>query len=639
MLDPSALTPASARIRVELEEARRAGAWMPWAGLLLALTLWGGTGMWLASAIGLESLLSLPAPVLAGGVGALLAPGLALICAGVMARESVRSAQANVIVLSSARLLLEPAEASRAEILSLGEAIALQTQTLERSLSETRARLDGLRREFDVSVTSALKAAEIVRADSDVLVGKLGAERDSLQSLSDGLRQQSDDLAKAIPRHAQLIAEAARTAQEQVRKSDATLEHRLRELHDAAGQLAQRIGQIDTMSAESRKRAQNLTSILMRLDEQLVQSTRMVEAATHAGEIAAAATRSTAQSLRDAMSDAISSALQASETITTRSAHASEEARQSLALIKETAIQADATTRASAHAARLHAEETGQRIRDLSEAVLQLTNRAAHAADNGLERARADIERASALLGRMRLESDTSSVDDLLLEPAPPDLYDRSARDRVAGDQPTIRPFPLLTGMPAGPATYHEPADGRVALQNVRASAHMAGAGAQAPGGMTDQARGLAPQAARTQASDEARAQEDSWRTLLSTIAPSTPRPAVAATADAMIERLDRAGLRLQAMKAADLRRIASASNRGDRHRRQVTHRIAPSEIRRVSDMLAADRELQLAAREFVSREAPHALRALSGGGRTREAAAHELSAYLLLDTALGMQL
>ena len=55
--------------------------------------------------------------------------------------------------------------------------------------------------------------------------------------------------------------------------------------------------------------------------------------------------------------------------------------------------------------------------------------------------------------------------------------------------------------------------------------------------------------------------------------------------------------------------------------------------------MLETDRDLQHAAREFVTREAADALRVLSMAGRAREDAAPRLSAYLLLDTALGMQI
>jgi hypothetical protein len=104
---------SSARVRAQLEAARTAGAWMPWAGAALALLLWGGVAAWLIAVVGFAEIFAQPPLVLAGGFAALFAPGLALICAGIMAREGARSAEANAVVLTSARLLLEPARRNR----------------------------------------------------------------------------------------------------------------------------------------------------------------------------------------------------------------------------------------------------------------------------------------------------------------------------------------------------------------------------------------------------------------------------------------------------------------------------------------------------------------------------------------------
>ena len=98
------------RVRAQLEAARTAGAWMPWAGAALAALLWGGIGVWLVASLGIDGLMKQSPLVMAGGFAAVLSTGLALICAGIMAREGARSAEANQIVLTSARLLLEPAE-------------------------------------------------------------------------------------------------------------------------------------------------------------------------------------------------------------------------------------------------------------------------------------------------------------------------------------------------------------------------------------------------------------------------------------------------------------------------------------------------------------------------------------------------
>ena len=621
------------RIRAQLETARTAGAWMPWAGAAIAVMLWGAIAIWMIATLGIEGLMNQPPAILAGGVGVLLATGLTLICAGVMAREGARSSQANAIVLTSARLLLEPAESSREEVSSLAEAIARETQAINRALGETRNRLDGLKGDIEVSVTAALKAAEIVRADSEVLVHKMGSERQGLAQLAENLRHQSDTLAKAIPRHAQLMADATRAAQEQVRQADATLDQRLRDMNETAGHLAQRISQLDTMGAESRKRAQNLASVLMRLDEQLVQSTRMVEAATKAGELAAAATKSTAESLRDMVSDAIGSALKATETINSKSAQASDDARQAMTLLKEAGLQAEATTRAATHAARAHADETERRINQLSDTLFKTATKATNAAESGLERARARIEKASLLIGRMKEDSETSSVDDLILEPLAPAPAPAPAPvpEPVLQLPPAPAPSPLFAKptaaadaawfnqepLPAPASTKPDPAADRELVLDRPVSAR------QAP------------------VYDPFAASESkpitSWRGLLGGM-DEVSAQVEETSAGAIIDRLDRGGVRLRVVKASDLRRIANAAHQGERQRRRAIRDTAPSEIQRVSRMLEADRDLQHAARSFVAAEEPDALRVLSMAKRARENAAPRLSAYLLLDAALGTQ-
>lgn len=634
------------RVRAQLEAARSAGAWMPWAGAALALLLWGGIAAWLVATIGFSQIMAQPPLVLAGGFAVLFATGLALICAGVMAREGARSAQANQVVLTSARLLLEPADVARGEVTSLAEAISRETQTLNKALADTRTRLDGLKHDIEMSVQSALKAAEIVRADSEVLVHKMSSERTSLNQLAESLRAQAEGLAKSIPRHAQMMSEAARAAQDQVRQADATLDQRLRDLQETAGHLAARIDQLDTMGAESRKRAQNLGGALMRLDEQLVQSTRMVEAATKAGELAQAAAKSTAESLRDTVSDALGSAMKATETINAKSAAAAEDARAAMTALKDVALQAEATTRAATIAARQHADDTEKRANQLSDSLFRVATRATNAAEDGLERARARIEKASLLIGQMRDDhhDQPSSVDDLILEPEKPVSIDDMVLQPVPQapllPQPPLsqpRPQTPLFAVPAAPkptasGAFDDPAwnpqrgdgahDDELVLNTI--------AGPRAvPNPPVDPFR-------ETYSTDRAAASNSTWRGLLSGIEEVAPQVREH-SAGQMIDRLDRAGVRLQhVVKASDLRRIATASTHGDRQRRRAIRDVAPIEIQRVARMLETDRELQLAARTFISNEEPDALRVLSMAERAREDAAPRLSAFLLLDAALG---
>ncbi|RZA15832.1 MAG: hypothetical protein EOP93_16250 [Lysobacteraceae bacterium] len=410
-----------------------------------------------------------------------------------------------------------------------------------------------------------------------------------------------------------MMSEAARAAQEQVRQADATLDQRLRDLQETAGHLATRIDQLDTMGAESRKRAQNLGGALMRLDEQLVQSTRMVEAATKAGELAQAAAKSTAESLRDTVSDALGSAMKATETINSKSAQAAEDARSAMTALKDVALQAEATTRAATIAARQHAEETEKRANHLSDSLFRVATRATNAAEDGLERARVRIEKASLLIGQMRDDhhEHSSSVDDLILEPEKPAPIDELVL------QPAPQPVP-----PPPPPQQPQP-------QPPKPQAPRAVPNIERPAPPVDPFR-------ETYSTDRTAASNSTWRGLLSGIEEVHPQVREQ-SAGQMIDRLDRAGVRLQhVVKASDLRRIATASTHGDRQRRRAIRDVAPIEIQRVSRMLETDRDLQLAARTFVSNEEPDALRVLSMAERAREDAAPRLSAFLLLDAALG---
>ena len=677
---------------------------MPWAGAAMAALLWGGIGAWMLAAVGPAAIFSQPPLVWAGGLAAIIAPGLALIAAGIMARESARSAEANAIVLTSARLLLEPAETARDEIAAIGEAVTRETQNAQRALVDIRTRFDGLKKDIESSVSTALKAAEIVRADSEVLVGKMNSERQSMTQLAESLRLQTDSLSKAIPRHAQMIADAARTAQEQVKGAEETMKLRLGGIEETASKLAQRIGQLDTMGAESRKRAQNLAGALMRLDEQLVQSTRMVEAATRAGELATAATKSTAESLRDSVSDALNSALKATETINERSSQAAEGAREAMLRLKEAGLQAEAATRAAALAAKTHVQETEQRVSQMSELMFRASTKAASVAENNLERLQHRMEKASLLIGQMKDEKTSTSVDDLVVpheqapppassgrspareshrspvelfmsrksepqrapeppryeepavlreaahapedelvlhkEPPPPPAGDL-VLDRRAIDEPILRTVPqrplpgeLRPMSLSDPRSYAEPKPG--------APSNGATRGADSDELVLRQ--GEAPR--RAASIPQSQSQHDaffggepapeptmSWRDLLNGI---DEAPKGRDQGGHVIDRLDRAGVRLGAVKASDLRRIASAAHQGERQRRRAIRDVAPSEIQRVSRLLDSDRDLQTAARHFISSEEADALRQLAMPERMREDAAQRLSAYLLLDAALG---
>lgn len=695
---------------------------MPWLGASIALLYWAGVGGWLWLTLGPAAILATSPLILAGGIAAIAAPGFALMVAGVMARESARSAEANAVVLASARMLLEPADHSRDEITAIAQAISKETGQVNMALAETRRRMDALKHDLDAAVTGALKAAEIVRTDSEVLVQKMSSERNSLTQLSEALKNQAEGLARAIPRYAQTMTDAARIAQAEVAKADEALDQRLRSVEDAARRLGERIDQLDTMGAESRKRAQTLASALARMDEQLVQSTRMVDAAVRAGELATAASKSTADALRDAMSDALNGALKTSETIAAQSARSSEDAADALARLKELSVQTEATTRSAMLATRVQADETEQRISQLSEYLFRAAGRASSTAEGGLTAARDRIERASHLVeqikgGHAAEPRAPSSIDDLVnggepIErprpaPAPTSAPKPSMSARTPVDDADFETALREAGAPQDVIDAHRAALARPAPAPIQASPGKPQPQAAAP--KPQVVAQPAPQAqppAQPQPSAQppahhqppthpqssakpqmlfrplpdvgiaqkqaeplpapafqalsqppssppihqptnpapvnnppTQAQRDavlSWRDLLTGIEEAGPAQREQA-ANQMVDRLGRAGVKLShVVRASDLRRIASASHQGERQRRRATRDVAPTEIQRVTRLLEQDSDLHHAARSFIAIEEPEALRVLAGADRAREDAAPRLSAYLLIDAALG---
>jgi hypothetical protein len=459
--------------------------------------------------------------------------------------------------------------------------------------------MDELRNDLAASAASVRETALLAREDAAALADRLEIERESLVTLSNDLRSQSDSLSRSVPRHAQILSEAARSAQDEVRKADEGMDQRLRSIDEAARTLMERIDQLDIMSSESRKRAQTLASSLGRMEEQLVQSTRMVDAAIRAGELATAASKNTADALKDAMSDALEGALKASELISARSAAASEDASRAMIKLKEAGVQAETTTRAATLAARAQADETETRINQLSEFLFKSASRATTMAESGLERARQRIERASLLLNQMRDEP--SSIDDLTPNSPQPDQPERFRSLPPQSLTPGAQPVGSLARVGANPAAT--PDEGEE--QSFSGDAILRTSGL-------------------------------SWKELLTGMEDITPEQRDE-TLTNLFNRLEKAGMRpAQSLRASDVKRIAAAAHQGSRQRRRLIQDIAAGDLLRIARLLEADRELKTAAKSFIAAEEPDALRVLAEAERSRDDASPRLSTYLLLDAALG---
>ncbi len=639
-------------LRIKLEQARKAGGWLPWAATSVAMICWGGAGAYLYGRFGLETILAVPPLELSGLTALAITPGLALILAGFMARESTRSARANAIVLSASRQLLAPLDELAEEFDSLGVNLARTSNNIHDTLNETEARVQIIKQDMEESSNAAMKASEVVRADSEALRSKLMHERDELMRLSQAIRNQSATLAEAIPMHAEKMTRAAELAETQVRKAGKELDERLNNIDSTGRSLAASAANLDQMTAESRKRAQQLVQSLMSINENLLNSSRTVDNALKAGDMAVEASKSTALAIRDAMDSALEGARRSSEEVAKQSALTQEEADRAMARLIEAANRAETLVQAAMNSADAHAEATEQRVDRLSEHMYNAATRATSAAEMGLERARSRIERASRLLNEDIFENEATKADaDRAVEPEiPPKAEAESAAQTLDIPVPIIRrPTRLSDLTPFDPlddeidAQDDEPQRAKPTATSEPQSAAAAAANAVGQDDMSwkdllssirEQANAVAPE--RSNANPD---------TISADVEPSNEAPAQAtdiqlngqeAATTAFVSQLDKAGIRLKrAIRSSDLRRIAAATARGDRQRRRATKQAAPGELTQIQRLLNQDEDLRIAAESYLALEKQEALNFLKNAERAREDAEPRIAAYLLLDAAL----
>lgn len=681
------------RFQEQYDAARRAGGWIPWACALLALAWWGGAAAYAFGKFGLDAILQTPWAELGGAFGLAFAPGMALIMAGFMGRESVRSSLTNALIMQSASHLMSPARGHAEDIRSLSDAIRSATSEVNDRLSEAERRIGELKTDMETSANAALKAAEIVRADSEALRSKLAVERDEFGALSDDLRRQLDTVSDALPKHAERISRSAQTAQEDMARAGAQLEERLAHIDETGRNLANRVAQLDQMTADTRKRAQNLVSALVSINEQLLNSSRTVDNAVKAGDLAVDASRTTADAIKSAMDSALDGGRDMVDRLTAQADAAKRAAQQALDQLNQTARAAEESVNRAMEAANKQADAVERRMDQLSARMFESATRATSAAEAGLDRARARIERATTLLSGLD-DDGTPLPQTRIIAPNRPDHAQPDAPAAASDPQKPAQPQqPLAAAAPSpspqsprptapssssttqglgaqgldddilDPAPVNQPPP-RISIQSLMpfdpledlededdafdppaptstpqkpvassAAPPRAPLAPQAPAPLPTQ---TAPQTPEEPTADiEAKSPDNmTWRDLLSGIDQPDSRHE---TALAFVDQLGRHGIRLKrAIRSADLRRIASAAGRGERHRRRATQQAAPGELQQIERLLRQDNDLRIAAQSYLAIEEPDALRVLAGAERAKDDAGPRLAAYLLLDAALG---
>ncbi len=624
-------------VQSALDGARSVGGWMPWVGTATAVAWWGAATGTAIAAIGPAGLADLQPMLLFGGVLGAFVPGLLMITAGYMARESRRSAATNAIVMEAAVRLLEPARETSREASVFADAMSRSVQDVDRAMNGALEGLQKMGADLGDERLRLESVAYTCADNSRDLAERLGDERRSLEALARELRVQTEEMSQAIPRQAEAMVEAASKASAEVAAADDALDARLKSLEASTISATAKITELDQFAEDAIKRSQDLSFAIARLEEKLDQSTKTVDTAVKASEMAVSAAGTAGDKLKDAVSAALDTARIANKEITESTRKASSEAADALVNLHHSSVQSAAAVKAAGDAARTENDLVERQLERMAAAFSRLSREArANGEAPSEEPATPSAATAETAPAPSVVKPDSISDDDLF-EPSDDDIFEdddvaigvNGTNDHGPEAAPALRPRaePLAPVTISGPQS--EIAFPREALR-------------KAPNGLWGSDSGLAPKSeAREAPVNGVSGSSAAWREILADIDKSDTEaqsgPARETTAETLISRLQASGIKLpDAFRGRDKKKIAEAAKKGELERRITTRNVAKREVERVSIRLEKDTQLRELAQDFVSMEAADALRALEQTQRSGRAASPRLSAYLLIDAALG---
>ena len=664
---------------------------MGWAGAFAWwLAAFGGA----AALLGLDALSTYSAAVIGAGSVALTIPGLMILMAGLLARENSRAASTNAVVLEAAARLLMPMEQTGSDAALFADQMRKSAGEVDRSMAHALSSMKAMSAEIS-DERQRLESVSYVTADNAKELSKrLHDERKSLETLASDIRKQTEMMSEAIPRQAAQMRDSARAAAADIAQADQALEVRLENLDTASSKLSGKVSSLDTMSIDAAKRSEELIFAVARMEEKLEQSRKMVEQALRAGEMVAASAHTTGDRLTEAVNSALDRAKTASRDIQAEALEASERAAASLAQLKKAGQDAAEAIRAARAEgdtqARLQglpsapppAEPSGDptsRQRDVlakspgpptapsgwlkpkrpgpSQPKLEDDDvfddapepsaASQHAGDEdlfdaaGASPASEDIQTRSAAngdgaterAGKADNENDHENVGSSGLssnDPAPagdrqPVQFHRRRTDRP----PYLKP--VNGGQAVNLATV-EAADPHIEDDEEEEEA------VRAETEPEDLATPETEAAPEEEPKIARQADSHQWSDIIADMErddhPALPREEIA---EEVIHRLMDSGIRLgEIFRPRDKKKIAGASRKGEGLRRKAISDAASRQVQRVQKRLDGDRQLMHMSREFLAMEEPDALMALDKTCRSSKNASARLSAFLLIDAALG---
>ena len=588
-------------VQTRLTEARERGHWYPWAALGLAACWWAAAGFaanaYMSTSEGLSG--GLVAAVL---VGASI-PGFLIVFAGFLARDNVRGAAANAIVLDAAQSLLSPSSQLSSDAKLFASDMSNSAAEVDRAMGHALSAMKAMAGEIG---DERLRLESVAYASADNardLSDRLSTERASMEELARELKTQTENIADTLPRQANLIIEASERTRDEVGKVDKELVHRLDEMDGIGNTLGAKLVDLDRIAKDASQRAETLNYAVTRIEEKLEQSRKTVETAMRAGELAAAAAGTTGDALKDAVSSALTDARGATEEIHRKTRAAAEDMAKTLASLRQLCADTVSAMKLASIAA---ANEQGR------------AERAGGDRDNTL------LGELSALSAEPEPAKPAAEERPRINRPARTETPDPAADILELGSTtPPVTPPPASLSASNGTKDHEDlfetpsPESEIVALNNaVDQIGEQNGSGSAWNDILSD----MDNPALEIEGEFEPSLEEDREE-----------------AAERLINQLQSSGIRLpDTFKPKDKRKIAVAAQQGDNPRRAATLEVAKRQVERVSKRLEADKTLASLARVFVTIEQNDALTALEQTSKSGRNASPRLSAFLLVDAALG---
>ena len=629
----------------ELQRIRSSGNWLVIASIAAACFLYLGAGLAALAYFGADTLAAAEPIWFGAAIAVLAGPAVAIVMAGVLARQSQRSGQANALVLRASQLLLMPAEQAGKQISVLATQVKTEAEHIDETVETAHASLSNLQETLANERKALSEFVEQNRKSLGSMFDKLSEERQALAELSSAVEAQTEAISEAIPRQARTMAEAARMAQQEVAKADMAVDERLKSLDETGIRLGEKLASLGEMSIEAEDRSQRLAVTIDSMIKRMNESAQTVDTAIKASEMAASAATETSDALSATISNALDGTRDASEFIRKQSREAVAEALKAMAELKAAGEAAEAATKAASQTARNEADQTERRIQEISDSLYAAAVRATSTAEAGLDRARQRIERASALLNGM-YEADPATPPAPMYTPPPEPPPQTALRPRFRDDAPIedVTPAPTTpqnktdsskdseqtAKTEAAPKRKEPNTDSRPVTKPTRHAPVETNETSTDPdedGSVTlfDMAFERATQ----------KEMGLTWKDLLSGLEAEPEERDEAARH--ILSEIEDAGVSLDNLFAVrETRKIAGASRKGDRQRQRAVREYAGSNVRTLQYRLEDDARFKASAERFIKTEAKDSIQSLSEAERSRSSAAKRLTAYLVLDAAFA---